>query len=280
MVGAVTLYGVQAAVQNHLPRRRTDGTGSGAAQIAAAVQVHAAALPAGVNGAACAAVAAGGSLYHAFAMYCQGRTVGQLYRAFQAVAVQVQGGGLAGGDHTVYAMAVGVGKGGVGLQGDILPRRQPCGDLGPALRLRQGKGIAVPGPGLFAAVGPEQPYRLHRLREDQQGKGQKDTQQIPGRRFQKVKEQSHLRQMPGIPANHIAVRHNGFIVGVGGRAVGGKPRRAVGSGGQGAYLVGDGIAVVAVVAAGKSNDIPRLQGAGVHMAHKNQIARAEIRCRH
>ena len=86
--------------------------------------------------------------------------------------------------------------------------------------------------------------------------------------------------MPGIPANHIAVRHNGFIVGVGGRAVGGKPRRAVGSGGQGAYLVGDGIAVVAVVAAGKSNDIPRLQGAGVHMAHKNQIARAEIRCRH
>ena len=45
-------------MQNHLPRRRTDGTGSGTAQIAAAVQVHAAALPAGVNGAACAAVAA------------------------------------------------------------------------------------------------------------------------------------------------------------------------------------------------------------------------------
>ena len=58
----IKVYGVQAAVQNHLPRRRTDGTASGAAQIAAAIQVHAAALSAGVNGAACAAVAAGGSL--------------------------------------------------------------------------------------------------------------------------------------------------------------------------------------------------------------------------
>lgn len=108
VVGAVALYGVQAAVQNHLPRRRTDGTGSGTAQIAAAIQVHAAALPAGVNGAACAAVAAGGSLYHAFAMYCQGRTVGQLYRAFQAVAAGV-GVGSAVGSGVAVGSAVGDG---------------------------------------------------------------------------------------------------------------------------------------------------------------------------
>ena len=95
-------------MQNHLPRRRTDGTGSGAAQIAAAIQVHAAALPAGVKGAACAAVAAGGSLYHAFAMYCQGRTVGQLYRAFQAVAAGV-GVGSAVGSGVAVGSAVGDG---------------------------------------------------------------------------------------------------------------------------------------------------------------------------
>ena len=161
----LAFYGVTAAPDDYGTACRADRACARSAQVTAAHQLGAAALPLCVDRAANIAVTAAGRLDGALAVHRQGSVRAQLDTAFQLTAVQVQGGALARGHGAVDAMPFGIGKGNVILQGDLAAFGQLACYIRTGLlagqnelcRLGRGRG------GLFGYAAGQLLLHLHQL---------------------------------------------------------------------------------------------------------------------
>ena len=133
---------------------------------------------------------------------------------------------------------------------------------------------------MFLLVPAEQLDALKPLIQNKQKKRNKNTKNIAGRRFKKLKKRSYVRYLSCVLSENVRICNRRFIIGIRRCAVGYKRRIAVGIGCDLPYLVGDGLTEVMAVLRGKGDNITGLQGSGVNVLYKDNIACIEIRLAH